>query len=119
VAQDNEVGLSEILSSIPTDVWSDWQNKGKQNIYEFAEVRKSSRSLWYMGKRLELIEQQEVEHLEEGTYVWYLKGDLAQGTVREVVDNDWAMVDLWGAKTSSSEKSLTKCDRRWLTKANN
>ena len=41
VAQDNEVGLSEILSNIPTDVWCEWQNKGKQNIYDFAEIRKS------------------------------------------------------------------------------
>eukprot|EP00400_MALV-I_sp_L67-5_P001136 gene1136-672_t len=119
VARDDELGLSEILAVIPSDVWQDWQNKGKQNIYEFAETRQSSKALWYMGKRLEMITQTEPEHLEEGSQVWYLKGDLAQGTVREVVDADFAMVDLWGAKTNSQSKSLTKCDRRWLTKSNN
>jgi len=113
----DEKALVAALENVPTDVWTQWQNQGGQELMEMSKNRDE-----YLGtsihklllNMLGLIVERKYEPLDEGQAVWvFFAGDVVprQATVREdtLADADKVLVQYWDGKDDETAEYVDRC----------
>jgi len=117
VVSDKMAELDAVLSRLPLELWSNWENKAGKDLITLSEERGSSGAYSVLAKKLGLVQDRKKESFEERESVWIfrpgevqpLRATVLEDTPEEVDD---VLVEYWDGDDPPSR--VEKCMVRKL-----
>lgn len=112
VARDRVENLENSLDDIPSEIWSEWKNKGGKDLLSLAQERGSSNAYSFLATKLGILQEMKPEVYELREDVWvFLPGDVQprRATVTGCASHDASsvQVEFWDDTAPSSRVDKT------------